>query len=65
MVKTILFKAVFAEREETVAVLMRGDVDVNEVKVANAIGAIAVDLADDARVRAATGPSRGSPARSA
>ncbi|MBI3819387.1 MAG: proline--tRNA ligase [Planctomycetes bacterium] len=59
MIKTILFRAVFAESEETVAVLMRGDLDVNEVKVANAVGAIAVDLADDARVRAATGAEPG------
>lgn len=59
MVKTVLFRAVYAEREETVAVLMRGDLDVNEVKVGNALGAIAVDLADDARVRAATGADPG------
>lgn len=59
MIKTVLFRAVFAEHEETVAVLMRGDLDVNEVKVANAVGAIAVDLADDARVRAATGADPG------
>ncbi len=59
MIKTVLFKAVHADREETVAVLMRGDLDVNEVKVANALGAITVDLADDARVRAATGADPG------
>jgi len=59
MIKTVLFRAVYAEREETVAVLMRGDLDVNEVKVANALGALAVDLADDVRVRAATGAEPG------
>jgi prolyl-tRNA synthetase len=59
MVKTVMFRAIFADHEETVAVLMRGDLDVNEVKVANALGAIAVDLADDARVRAATGAEPG------
>jgi prolyl-tRNA synthetase len=59
MVKTVLFRAVFADREESAAVLMRGDLDVNDVKVANALGAIAVELADDARVRAATGAEPG------
>ncbi|HKD99929.1 MAG TPA: proline--tRNA ligase [Planctomycetota bacterium] len=59
MVKTVMFKAVYADREETVAVLMRGDLDVNEVKVANALGAVAVELADDVRVRAATGAEPG------
>lgn len=59
MIKTVLFRAVFSDREETVAVLMRGDLDVNEVKVANAVGAIAVDLADDQRVRSASGAEPG------
>ncbi|MFN0206565.1 MAG: proline--tRNA ligase [Planctomycetota bacterium] len=59
MIKTILFRAVHADREEVVAVLMRGDLDINEIKVANAAGAIAVELADDARIRAATGADPG------
>jgi prolyl-tRNA synthetase len=59
MIKTILFRVVYSDREETAAVLMRGDLDVNEVKVANALGAIAADLADDARVRNATGAEPG------
>lgn len=59
MVKTVLFRAVYSDREETVAVLMRGDLEVNEVKVANALSAVAVELADDARVRAATGAEPG------
>src|SRR5262249_3424872 len=59
MVKTVIFRAVYPDRDESVAVLMRGDLDVNEVKVANALGAAAVELADEARVLAATGAEPG------
>jgi len=55
MVKTILYRAVFGESEADVAVLMRGDQDVNEVKLKNHLGATAVELADEARVRRVTG----------
>lgn len=55
MVKTVLYRAVWRDREEDVAVLMRGDQDVNEVKLKNHLGAQAVELADEARVRRVTG----------
>jgi prolyl-tRNA synthetase len=55
MVKTILYTAVVGREEKDVAVLLRGDQDVNEVKLKNALGAAAVTLADEKRVRALTG----------
>ena len=55
MVKTILYRAVVGKDAVDVAVLMRGDQDVNEVKLKNALGATALSLADEARVRAVTG----------
>jgi prolyl-tRNA synthetase len=59
MVKTILYRAVIGGKEEDVAVLMRGDQDVNEVKLKNHLGATAVELADEARVRRVTGCAPG------
>jgi prolyl-tRNA synthetase len=55
MVKTILYRAVIGGKDADVAVLMRGDQDVNEVKLKNHLGAAAVELADEARVRRVTG----------
>jgi prolyl-tRNA synthetase len=55
MVKTILYRAVVGGADADVAVLMRGDQDVNEVKLKNWLGATAVELADEARVRRLTG----------
>jgi prolyl-tRNA synthetase len=55
MVKTILYRAVIGGADVDVAVLMRGDQDVNEVKLKNHLGATAVELADEARVRRLTG----------
>jgi prolyl-tRNA synthetase len=55
MVKTILYRAVVASADVDVAVLMRGDQDVNEVKLKNWLGATGVELADEARVRRITG----------
>ena len=59
MVKTVLFTAVHADREETVAVLVRGDLDVNPVKVANAVAALDLSVADEATVRRVTGAEPG------
>ena len=55
MVKTILYKCVFGDRDHDVAVLMRGDQDVNEVKLKNHLKATLVELADESRVRRVTG----------
>ena len=59
MAKTILYKAVSKEKEEAVAVLIRGDLEINEVKVANALDCHALQLADDGLVRKATGAETG------
>lgn len=59
MVKTVLYKAVLQDDESFVAVLMRGDRSINEVKVTNALGAVAVELADDNAVRKLTGAEPG------
>jgi prolyl-tRNA synthetase len=59
MVKTILYRAVIDGREADVAVLMRGDQDVNEVKLKNHLHATAVELADEGRVRRVTGCAPG------
>jgi len=59
MLKTVLYKAVIGEEEKTVAVMCRGDREVNEVKLLNHLGATAIELADEARVRQATGAAPG------
>lgn len=56
VVKTIILKA----DENTVAVLVRGDREVNETKVANAIGgALEIQMASDSLVRTATNAEPG------
>ena len=59
MVKTILYVATFADREQDVAVLMRGDLPISEVKLANALDALAIRLAEDDDVRRMTGAEPG------
>ncbi len=59
MAKTVVYKAVWKDKEEAVAVLMRGDLEINEVKLANALDCLSVELADDESVRRATGAEPG------
>ena len=59
MVKTILYTATYAEHEVGVAALMRGDLPISEVKLANALDAIAIQLASDDAVRKMTGADPG------
>jgi len=59
MLKTVLYRATFSDREETVAVMARGDREINEVKLLNHLGALALDLADEERVRGSTGADPG------
>jgi prolyl-tRNA synthetase len=51
LVKTLLYQT----PKDLVAVLVRGDHDVNEVKVKKLLGVAALELADPAKVAAATG----------
>ncbi len=53
MAKTVLYKATFAESEQVVAVMQRGDLEINEVKLVNALDALHVELATDEQIQAA------------
>jgi len=55
LVKTLIYRAVYRDREEPVAVLVRGDRDVNETKLKNALDALFVELADAGLVERVTG----------
>ena len=59
MLKTILYKAVWTDREQVVAVMCRGDREINTVKLMNALDCLAVELADEKAVKAATGAEVG------
>jgi prolyl-tRNA synthetase len=55
MVKTLIYEAITGERSELVAVALRGDREVNEVKLGNFLGAQGLVLASEERVKEATG----------
>ncbi|HVS65399.1 MAG TPA: proline--tRNA ligase [Thermoanaerobaculia bacterium] len=55
MVKTLIYDAIEGERSELVAVAVRGDREINEVKLGNFLDAQVVVLASEERVREATG----------
>ncbi len=59
MVKTLLYRALWKDREELWAVLIRGDQEVNETKLVNHTGAAAVVLADDETIERETGAKVG------
>ena len=53
--KTIKAVAYQTEKDEVVLAFVRGDHEVNEVKLQNAVGAIALRMAEDAAIRATGG----------
>lgn len=55
ILKTILYKLIFNNREEFVAIGVRGDREVNDVKVCDYFGAIEIALASEEEVLKATG----------
>jgi prolyl-tRNA synthetase len=55
VVKTLIFSA----DDTPVAILIRGDQEVNEIKVKNFIGCNSLELADDAMIKKVTGSPRG------
>ncbi len=57
--KTLIYKAKHEDREEPVVALIRGDKDVNEVKLLNHVGALTVTLADPDLVKATAGCEAG------
>jgi prolyl-tRNA synthetase len=59
MVKTVLYVAAYAEEELPVAVLMRGDRQINEVKLINHLNCLSVRLASDDEVRRISGAEPG------
>ncbi len=59
MAKTVLYEATWSDRDEVVAVMMRGDLEINEVKLVNALDCLALKLADDEKIKATTGAEVG------
>jgi prolyl-tRNA synthetase len=59
LLKTVLYKAVYSDKEITVAVMCRGDREINETKLLNHLDAVALELADEKLVRDATGSEPG------
>ncbi|SFG49752.1 prolyl-tRNA synthetase [Desulfotomaculum arcticum] len=55
MIKTILYQT----EKETVAAMVRGDREVNEIKLYNALGCVRLEMADEKIVRDATGAQTG------
>jgi prolyl-tRNA synthetase len=52
MVKTLCYTAIYTDREQFVVVLIRGDRQVNEIKLQNRLGCLEVRFATDDEVRA-------------
>ena len=59
MAKTLLYKVTWKNKETVVAVMMRGDLEINEVKLVNSMDALSVRLATDEEIKAATGADTG------
>jgi prolyl-tRNA synthetase len=59
MAKTVLYHVTWKDKTKVMAVMMRGDLDVNEVKLANAVDALSVRLATEDEIKAATGAEVG------
>ena len=59
MLKTVLYKAVIGENEQVVAVMCRGDRELNEVKLLNHLDAVAIEMADEETVKRVTGAEVG------
>lgn len=55
ILKTVLYKLVFSNREEFVAIGIRGDRSVNDVKVSTYFGAMEIALATEEEVKKTTG----------
>lgn len=59
MLKTVLYKAMIGEEEKVIAVMCRGDRELNEVKLLNHLDAVAIEMADEATVKRVTGADVG------
>ena len=59
VLKTLVFDLIYNDRSEPIVVLIRGDSDVNAVKLANHFGAIAAEPSDAETVTKVTGAAPG------
>ncbi len=59
MAKTLIYHVTWKDKEKVIAVMMRGDLELNEVKLVNALDALTVRLATDEEIKAATGADTG------
>jgi len=59
LLKTVLYRASWDDREQTIAVMCRGDRELNEIKIVNHLDCVGLELADEKQVRAATGAEPG------
>jgi len=59
MVKTVLFKAVHTDHEQLWAALIRGDQEVNVIKLKNHTGGVTLEMLEEAEILAATGARQG------
>ncbi len=59
MAKTVLYHVTWKNKTKVVAVMMRGDLEINEVKLVNSLDALSVRLATDDEIKAATGADVG------
>jgi prolyl-tRNA synthetase len=59
MAKTLLYHATWKDKAAVVAVMMRGDLEINEVKLVNALDALSVRMCTDDEIKAATGAETG------
>ena len=59
MVKTLLFKAIHADREVLWACLIRGDQQANEVKLKNHVGGLTLEMLSDEEISKHTGAQQG------
>lgn len=55
LVKTLLYRVVYRDHEQLVAVAVRGDRDVNEIKLKNFLDALELELTDAVTVERVTG----------
>ena len=59
MAKTVLYHVTWKDKTKILAVMQRGDLEINEVKLVNAVDALAVRLATEEEIKAATGADVG------
>ncbi|MCG2761326.1 MAG: proline--tRNA ligase [Candidatus Delongbacteria bacterium] len=59
MIKTVIFKLIFKESEKFAAVLIRGDLEINEIKLQNHFGCLELITASEEEVRTLTGAQVG------